>query len=239
MGTVLHRVTLELLESVNTPDFNPGLYLVNPDLSAVIGQPKKYWKVVGSNVVLKTLPEQATADKQELPATKRQLLDAVDSKSEALITDGPGLEHPIGSGKFISMSMGAQLKWIGWQDIADDWTSLGLPYPFRVRTRYDDDFIEIQNAAEVKAVLGEMAQLIAKILTEAEYVKAAIVKATTLTDAESAADKYLEATTHQLLLSDLVDMTDDVAVVLEVLFDAIEITDLVTNLLTNLLTIQI
>jgi hypothetical protein len=58
-----------------------------------------------------------------------------------------------------------------------------------------------------------------------------------LNDAEAAAEKYLESVLYPVLLSDLVDMTDDVSVVLEVLFDAIEITDLVTTLLTN--TIQI
>jgi hypothetical protein len=59
----------EYRQSVNTPDFS-GLpnTLVNPDLSAVSGQPLKYWKVVTGAVQLMTSPEQAVVDEAIITA---------------------------------------------------------------------------------------------------------------------------------------------------------------------------
>lgn len=55
-------VTAYLL-SVNTPDYSgqPNT-LVNPDVSQVIAQPIRYWKVSGGLVVLMTAGEQNTVD---------------------------------------------------------------------------------------------------------------------------------------------------------------------------------
>lgn len=65
MASVLHRTTKEFRGSVNTPDFDAGTWIINPDLSAVTGQPNKYWIIdpPGSDTVrLATLAEQAVID---------------------------------------------------------------------------------------------------------------------------------------------------------------------------------
>lgn len=195
MATVVNKVTLEVRDSVNTPDYDPAEWLINPDLSAVQDFPSKYWTIVDLDgkevIVLKDKGGQDQADDAELPQLKTNLLALVDAKAEQKITTGPGLEVPQGSGKFVSLSIKAQIKWTGWNAIADNWETLGLPYPFRVRTVDDADFVEIKDAKEVHDVYGRIAQLVAAILTEAEFVKSAVVSATTIQEAKDAAAAYL------------------------------------------------
>lgn len=65
MASVLNRTTKEFRGSVNTPDFSTVDWIINPDLSAVTGQPNKYWIIdpPGSDTVrLATAPEQAVID---------------------------------------------------------------------------------------------------------------------------------------------------------------------------------
>lgn len=65
MASVLNRTTKEFRGSVNTPDFPVADWIINPDLSAVTGQPNKYWIIdpVGSDTVrLATPAEQAVID---------------------------------------------------------------------------------------------------------------------------------------------------------------------------------
>lgn len=59
MATVLHRTTKRLLRSVNTPDYSVDDWIVNPDLSAVAGQPARYWAITGDVV---SLMDQAARD---------------------------------------------------------------------------------------------------------------------------------------------------------------------------------
>jgi hypothetical protein len=65
MASVLNRTTKQFLGSVNTPDFPPADWIINPDLSAVTGEPNKYWIIdpPGSDIVrLATPAEQAVID---------------------------------------------------------------------------------------------------------------------------------------------------------------------------------
>lgn len=52
MANVLNKTTNEYLFSVNTPDFDPAQWLINPDLSAVAGFDPKYWVITGNVVTL-------------------------------------------------------------------------------------------------------------------------------------------------------------------------------------------
>ena len=69
MADVLNRLTKQLLLSVNTPDYPPTEWIVNPDLSQVAGVPWRYWKIVGESVVEMTAEEKAIVD-QPLPRTE-------------------------------------------------------------------------------------------------------------------------------------------------------------------------
>jgi len=88
MASVLHRTTKEFRSSVNTPDFDVGNWIINPDLSAVTGQPNKYWIIdpPGSDTVrLATAPEQAVID--------QAIADAVttrDRTAGSAAADDPG-----------------------------------------------------------------------------------------------------------------------------------------------------
>ena len=53
-GAVVANQVTSYLTSVNTPDYySEPNKVINPDLSAVLDQPMKWWKVSGGNVVLK------------------------------------------------------------------------------------------------------------------------------------------------------------------------------------------
>ena len=62
MATVLNRISLELLRSVNTPDYPEEEWIINPDLSAVEGVDRKYWKIDVDTVLPMDEAEQAAYD---------------------------------------------------------------------------------------------------------------------------------------------------------------------------------
>ncbi len=67
MASVFHRTDGIYLPSVNTPDYDPVDWIINPDLTAVVGQPIKYWIIdpPGSDTIrLATAAEQAAIDAQ-------------------------------------------------------------------------------------------------------------------------------------------------------------------------------
>ena len=70
MADVIHRTTLEQQFSVNTAVFSPATWIINPDLSALSGVEKKYWKIVGDTVVEMTQPEKDAVDTADLPGVK-------------------------------------------------------------------------------------------------------------------------------------------------------------------------
>ena len=69
MASVLNRTTKEFRTSANTPDFPIADWIINPDLTAVVGQPIIYWVITGDVVSLASVGEQATID-AALAATK-------------------------------------------------------------------------------------------------------------------------------------------------------------------------
>ncbi len=77
MASVLNRSTLEYLESVNTPDYSPDEWVINPDLSAVRDQPTRYWKLEGDRIVLKSSEEIAEADSSHLVDEKESAQQAL------------------------------------------------------------------------------------------------------------------------------------------------------------------
>ena len=75
MANVLHKTTLQYLESVNTPDYPSVDWVINPDISAVLNVPHKYWKLSGTNVVEMTLAEKSAVDAAELQARKDKITE--------------------------------------------------------------------------------------------------------------------------------------------------------------------
>lgn len=84
MGTFLDRSDKLLFVSV-PPDELPeplGNYILEPDLSAVIGFPSKYWTISGDDVLLKSQAERDQVDADE--ATDRTAQDRAARKQEIL-----------------------------------------------------------------------------------------------------------------------------------------------------------
>lgn len=76
MGDVLNRTTKEFLKSVNTPDYDPADWIVNPDLKDVSGVDPKYWVVEGDVVRSMDATEKVT---NLLPAAMTQKYKALDA----------------------------------------------------------------------------------------------------------------------------------------------------------------
>lgn len=76
MADVIHRTTLEFNPSANSPDFPEPTWKWRPDMTAVSGVPRKHWKApadwdaVGAGPVEMTAGEKATADANEMAATR-------------------------------------------------------------------------------------------------------------------------------------------------------------------------
>jgi len=69
---VVANQVISYITSAHTPDYNHISYkIINPDLSAVSGQPMKWWKVTGgTTIVLMSSGEQQTVDISLLPGAK-------------------------------------------------------------------------------------------------------------------------------------------------------------------------
>ncbi len=78
MSDVVHRTTLEYRVSVHTPDFPSGTWVINPDLSLLVGLiERKYWKVVGDDVLEMTQPEKDAVDAAEAQAALDALIEQI------------------------------------------------------------------------------------------------------------------------------------------------------------------
>ena len=94
MASVLNRTTKEVLPSVNTPDYSPKDWIINPDLTAVNGFPSKYWIITGDVVTLMSDVERAAVDAAEATtadADKAAKLaaDVADALTESAKTESP------------------------------------------------------------------------------------------------------------------------------------------------------
>lgn len=185
MANVVNKQTLEFRSSVNTPEYDPAEWLINPDLTAVFGLPHKYWKLDGDSVVGMTLEERDALSLSELDTLKQTLVDQIDIEVEKRIHGGEGFEWPPSSGQYFSLSANAQNKWIGLM-VAKDFIS----FPLVVPTRHDDVFHAIQNATEAQNMYLTAANTVKTYLALATTAKENIREASTEAEALAAADAY-------------------------------------------------
>ncbi len=69
MANVLNRTTKEYLKSVSTSNYDSVDWIINPDLSAVVGFESKYWAISGDIV---TLMDQASRDAVDVTELSQQ-----------------------------------------------------------------------------------------------------------------------------------------------------------------------
>jgi len=184
MSNVLHRTTFQYLKSVNTPDYDPVDWVINPDFSQVQGAPTRHWKIVGDTVTLAPQVERDAADAVALPGIKNGIMTEIDREVEQRIRQG--FEWPAASGKFFSLSTNAQIKWTNLLLSKDS-----LTYPIEVPTMDDKVLYSIADSVEAQNMYGAAVNKIDTLLREATAAKANVNNATTITDAEAARDVYL------------------------------------------------
>jgi len=76
----IHRTNKNVLHSVASADLPEAItnYIEEPDLSAVIGQPAKYWKITGNSVSLINQAARDAIDTAELAVARSELADEID-----------------------------------------------------------------------------------------------------------------------------------------------------------------
>jgi hypothetical protein len=62
MAAVLNRTTKQYLASANTPDYPVEEWIINPDMSAVVGSQTVYWVITGDVVSLMSQAERDAVD---------------------------------------------------------------------------------------------------------------------------------------------------------------------------------
>lgn len=90
MADVINRTTLEFRPSANTPDFPEPTWKHNPDMSAVAGVPRQYWKApadwdaVGAGPVEMSAGEKAAVDAASLTASRDAATAQIDQLENVL-----------------------------------------------------------------------------------------------------------------------------------------------------------
>jgi len=83
MSSVINRSTREYRRRANTPDFPVADWIINPDMSAVEGVPKRYWVISGDSVMEMSAPAKAVVD-DDIAGIVRDVVEE-ETKSRALI----------------------------------------------------------------------------------------------------------------------------------------------------------
>lgn len=81
MGAFLHRTTKQYLQSADPNELAEDIsnYISEPDLSAVAGVPRKYWKITGDVVSEMSQVEKDAVDAAALSATRDSAVAELDS----------------------------------------------------------------------------------------------------------------------------------------------------------------
>lgn len=136
-------------------------------------------------------------DTETLDIAKERYKSVVDLCSEARIKDN-GFEWPPTSGQRFSLSLNAQIKWLGLDSAREDMT-----YPYRVPTKDNDIFHSIQDAAEAHNMYLTAVGTIDALLSAGTLKKEEITAALTKAAARTLAVDFLTATECAELIVEL------------------------------------
>lgn len=181
MANVLNRKTLEYHESVNTPEYPPDQWLINPDLSAVAGLPTWQWVVDGDSVRPPTTDELAAMEASRLPAAKAERIAAIDAKTAAIVTSGV----EVAPGVRISTSLAAT------QNLQNfiHFLNMGVAeLPQNIST-LDGGAYTIANMADIARIAGILARHHETILDAGRQLRAQVLAATTQTELDAIVDE--------------------------------------------------
>ncbi len=166
---------------------SPDRYIIDPDMRQAAGVDSKFWDVNEEGEVVQA-PEDTRRQivSTELATLKERYINQVDALSEARIIDGPGFEWPADSGNFFSLSMNAQIKWMGLFAAREV-----MEYPLTVPTKDDGGVYSITGADDVVGIYGTVVGTVRAILDASTEAKAAIRAATTSEEATEAYNAYV------------------------------------------------
>lgn len=70
MANVLNRTTKAYVTSANTPDYPVAEWIIDPDMTAVVGYPSQYWIITGDVVTLMDAAARAQVDTAAVNASR-------------------------------------------------------------------------------------------------------------------------------------------------------------------------
>lgn len=106
MNIVLNKITLDILQVKDTSFYSTSDWIHNPDLSNVEGVDRKYWKLVGSDIVEMDQSEKDVVDNSYVENIKLLTIQDIDAKTDALILNGAYYD-----GHYFSLTNEAQMNW--------------------------------------------------------------------------------------------------------------------------------
>ena len=183
MANVINRTTLEQKFSVNTPDYPVDIWIINPDMSNVVGVPKKYWKIEGDLVLEMNQAEKDAVDAAHLGQHKLERYIAIDVRTDELISEG--FEFPDGYEHYYSLSAEGQLNILGAYTAKD---SPYFAYPIKWPTILDDYELSINNAATLEAFYLTAVGTVRVVRDSGTVIKEAIRAATTTAEVDAIVD---------------------------------------------------
>ena len=97
MADVLHKTTLQFIRSVNTPDFDPGTWVISPasGRAAIEAIPQRYRKLVANDAAEMTAGEKAVVDAATETTRRAKLPIGIQVRRES---DGTVWNLTIGAG---------------------------------------------------------------------------------------------------------------------------------------------
>jgi len=84
MANVLNRTSKQYVASANTPEYPVAEWIINPDLSGVVGVPTKYWSISGDTVMEMSQAEKDAVDTAETEAFRDGTAERVDQVEDII-----------------------------------------------------------------------------------------------------------------------------------------------------------
>jgi hypothetical protein len=184
MSEVLHRTKLEHITSVELGRYSITAWIHDPDLSAVDGVPKEYWKVVGDTVSEMSQAEKDVVDASGLDANKVLRRKQVNARTDQLVDAGFPFDD--GSGvKVYSMSLHAQSRAEGVFQLQ---SNPAFTWPVDWPTTDDTHYSSFADWAEFEPFYLTMAYYLRIAIASAKPLREAINAATTQAELDAVVD---------------------------------------------------
>lgn len=84
MANVLNRTTKQYITSANTPEYPVEAWIIEPDMSTVVGYPSQYWIITGNVVTLMSQAERDAVDATALNASRDASAARMDNLEDEL-----------------------------------------------------------------------------------------------------------------------------------------------------------